>query len=76
YIGIQIAALKQLKQSGGCLHEELISLILEEPVLYPQISLFDANTVYNVLAEKIQGSPLIALQAALAFLCTQNMQIT
>ena len=76
YIGIQIAALKQLKQSGGCSHEELVSLILKEPVLYPQISLFDANTVYNVLAEKIQGSPSIALQAALAFLGATDIDMT
>lgn len=72
YISIQIAALKQLKQSTSHAHEELINLILDEPILYPQINHFEANTVYNVLLQKVQHSPSVALQAMLSFIGTSD----
>ncbi|OED66019.1 hypothetical protein A143_22305 [Vibrio splendidus ZS-139] len=72
YISIQIAALKQLKQSTSHAHEELINLILDEPILYPQINHFEANTVYNVLLQKVQHSPSVGLQAMLSFIGTSD----
>jgi len=72
YIGIQIAALEQLRQTGITAQERLINLILKEPILYPQFNHFEATTVYKVLSEKIQGSPSIALQAMHSFMGSPN----
>ncbi|WP_192890916.1 hypothetical protein [Vibrio bathopelagicus] len=67
YIGIQNAALNRLRLNNVYSDKKLIHMILEDPLLYPQLALFDINTVYEALGDRLQNAPLTALQAALVF---------
>ncbi|WP_122047353.1 hypothetical protein [Vibrio atlanticus] len=72
YIGIQHAALNQLALSGVCPHKKLIGLLLEEPLLYPQLANFEAHTVYEILESEFDRRSSTTLQATLTYLETTS----
>ena len=72
YIGIQHAALSQLALSGVCPQKKLIGLLLEEPLLYPQLANFDAHTVYEILESEFDRRSSTTLQATLTYLETTS----
>ena len=72
YIGIQHAALNQLALNGICPHKKLIGLLLEEPLLYPQLANFEAHTVYEILESEFDRRSSTTLQATLTYLETTS----
>ncbi|EAQ53652.1 hypothetical protein [Vibrio sp. MED222] len=72
YIGIQHAALNQLALNGVCPHKKLIGLLLEEPLLYPQLANFEAHTVYELLESEFDRRSSTTLQATLTYLETTS----
>ncbi|WKY60597.1 hypothetical protein Q5H80_17405 [Vibrio sp. SNU_ST1] len=72
YIGIQHAALNQLALNGVCPHKKLIGLLLEEPLLYPQLANFEAHTVYEILESEFDRRSSTTLQATLTYLETTS----
>ncbi|MEZ8012657.1 MULTISPECIES: hypothetical protein [Vibrio] len=72
YIGIQHAALNQLALNGVCPQKKLIGLLLEEPLLYPQLANFEAHTVYEILESELDHRSSTTLQATLTYLETTS----